>query len=139
MDDAELTNYRDFLTELVRVLNKSFPRGYEFTINEQVEYFTISIRVERKPGPKSVGRHVVKPAIPLVRLGERQKVVLNLVAQGYSNKEIANRCSITESTVKAHLRSITEKLGVKNRAEAAVTAIAEGLIEISADKMADSM
>lgn len=135
MDVAELMKYRDFLTELIRVLNNSFPGGYEFTVNEQVEYFIISIRVERKPGPKSVGEHVFNQATPPVILGERQKVILNLVSHGYSNKEIADRCFISEATVKAHLRRIQEKLGAKNRTEAAVTAIAKGLIEISGDKI----
>ena len=53
------------------------------------------------------------------------------MARGLSNKEIANRCYVSEATVKAHLRRIAEKLNVKNRAEAVATAIEKGFIEIN--------
>jgi len=48
---------------------------------------------------------------------------MQLVAQGSSNKEIAATLSISETTVKAHLRAILEKLHVKNRAQAAAKAM----------------
>jgi DNA-binding NarL/FixJ family response regulator len=67
----------------------------------------------------------------LDRLSLREKEILNLVARGYSNREIANRCYVSEATVKAHLRRIAEKMNVKNRAEAVATAIEKGLIEIN--------
>ena len=67
----------------------------------------------------------------LDRLSQREKEILNLVAHGYSNKEIASRCYVSEATVKAHLRRIAEKMNVKNRAEAVATAIEKGLIEIT--------
>jgi DNA-binding NarL/FixJ family response regulator len=55
-------------------------------------------------------------------LTERQQVVLELMAQGKSNKEIANDLSITEITVKAHVSAILRKLGVNNRVQAAMLA-----------------
>ena len=48
-------------------------------------------------------------------LSERESQVSKLVASGASNKEIADKLSITERTVKAHLSAIFEKLGVRDR------------------------
>jgi len=67
------------------------------------------------------------------QLSQREKEILNLVARGHSNKEIASQCYVSEATVKAHLRRIAEKMNVKNRAEAVATAIEKGLIEITPD------
>lgn len=55
-------------------------------------------------------------------LTERQRVVLALMADGKSNKEIANDLAITEITVKAHVSAILRKLGVSNRVQAAILA-----------------
>jgi DNA-binding NarL/FixJ family response regulator len=62
-------------------------------------------------------------------LSAREKEVLRLVAKGQSNREIAAHCYISETTVKAHLRRISEKLDVKNRAQAVAIAIDKGLLE----------
>ncbi|GAI25932.1 unnamed protein product, partial [marine sediment metagenome] len=61
-------------------------------------------------------------------LSLREKEVLCLVAQGASNKEIAAHCYISQTTAKAHLRRILEKLNVRNRAQAAATGISKGLL-----------
>jgi ATP/maltotriose-dependent transcriptional regulator MalT len=57
------------------------------------------------------------------RLTRREREVLRLVADGLSNKEIGGRLFITEDTAKVHLRHIYEKLGVRNRMEAALHAV----------------
>lgn len=56
------------------------------------------------------------------RLSEREEDILQCVAGGLSNKAIARRLLITESTVKAHVRSILRKMGASNRTQAAVWA-----------------
>jgi DNA-binding CsgD family transcriptional regulator len=56
-------------------------------------------------------------------LTRREREVLRLVADGLSNKEIGGRLFITEDTAKVHLRHIYEKLGVRNRIEAALHAV----------------
>lgn len=61
-------------------------------------------------------------------LSLREKEVLRLTAQGSSNKEIAADLFISDTTVKAHMRNILEKLHVKNRAEAVGVAISKGII-----------
>jgi DNA-binding NarL/FixJ family response regulator len=65
---------------------------------------------------------------PVEVLTPREKEVLELVAQGATNKEIAPRLFIAENTVKNHLTNILTKLHLRNRAEAAVYALREGMI-----------
>lgn len=61
-------------------------------------------------------------------LTKREKEVLQLVSEGLSNREIAERLYIAENTVKNHLRNILEKLHMHNRAQAVAFAIREGLL-----------
>jgi len=62
-------------------------------------------------------------------LTPREIEVLQLVAQGKSNQEIAQSLVISESTVKNHLRNILGKLHLRNRIEAAVYAVRQGLAQ----------
>lgn len=56
------------------------------------------------------------------QLSPREQQILDKIAEGRSNKEIARCLSITEKTVKQHITSLLSKLGVRNRVEAAVLA-----------------
>lgn len=56
----------------------------------------------------------------LARLTEQQSRVLGLLAEGLLNKQIADRLTIQERTVKAHVTAIFEKLGVRNRTQASM-------------------
>lgn len=67
-------------------------------------------------------------------LTAREKQVLELIAQGLSNKEIASALSIAEDTARAHLRNILEKLHLQNRIQAAVYAVRQGLAPEVPDK-----
>jgi two-component system nitrate/nitrite response regulator NarL len=60
---------------------------------------------------------------PASRLTAREREVLTLVVTGYTNKDIAQKLSISEDTVKHHLTSIFDKTGVSNRLELALFAI----------------
>jgi len=60
-------------------------------------------------------------------LTEREIEVLKLVADGAKNREISQNLSITENTVKYHLRNIMTKLHLKNRAQMAAYAVIKGL------------
>lgn len=62
-------------------------------------------------------------------LSMRELEVLRLVAAGASNGEIADKLSICEATVKAHLRNIMDKLQVKNRAQAVARAFSNGVLK----------
>lgn len=63
-------------------------------------------------------------------LSPREIEVLNLIAGGKSNKEIGAALFISEGTVKTHVLSIHEKLGVGDRTEAVVTAIKRGILRV---------
>jgi len=60
-------------------------------------------------------------------LSPREDEVLRLVAQGATNKEIADSLFISENTVKTHLRNIMDKLHLANRSQAAAYAVKRGL------------
>lgn len=62
-------------------------------------------------------------------LTERETEILKYVSRGLMNKEIAETLSISENTVKIHLRNILEKLHLKNRIQAAVYAVRQGLAD----------
>ncbi len=57
------------------------------------------------------------------RLSDREREVVALVAQGFKNKEIAERIFLSEQTVKNHMHNIFNKLGVSDRLELALYAI----------------
>jgi DNA-binding NarL/FixJ family response regulator len=61
-------------------------------------------------------------------LTEREKDVLQLVARGATNREVARRLVISENTVNFHVKNILSKLHAHTRAEAAVRALREGLV-----------
>ena len=59
---------------------------------------------------------------PRPALSPREEEVLRLLATGLANKQIARRLGITERTVKAHLTSVFQQLGVTDRTQAALWA-----------------
>ena len=74
-------------------------------------------------------REMMRPAEPALEpLSEREREVLVLLAQGASNKDIAERLVITEGTVKNHVSNILGKLQAENRTEAAAIARQRGLV-----------
>jgi len=66
---------------------------------------------------------------PLREISDRELEVLKYVSNGRSNKQIADTLLISETTVKAHLRSIFRKLEVNDRAQAVAYAMRKGLVE----------
>jgi len=75
--------------------------------------------------------HIRAPEEPPIEpLTEREMDVLRLVAQGRTNREIAQSLTITERTVKFHVSTILGKLGVTNRTEAVSIAVQRGLISL---------
>jgi len=70
------------------------------------------------------------PARPHPNLTTREQAVLELLARGLANKQIAARLGITERTVKFHVSAVFTKLGAANRTEAVTRAAQLGLIEL---------
>jgi DNA-binding NarL/FixJ family response regulator len=64
-------------------------------------------------------------------LSERQREVISLVVNGMTNREIASTLIITENTVKVHLRTILDKLDVRNRQQLAAVAAQSGLVSLN--------
>ncbi|MDQ2777720.1 MAG: response regulator transcription factor [Acidobacteriota bacterium] len=75
------------------------------------------------PAPSSNG----KPIRERAQLSQREREIIVLIAQGYKNKEIAEKMFITEQTVKNHLHNVFDKLGVSDRLELALYAIHNSL------------
>ena len=64
------------------------------------------------------------------QLTEREITVLSMVAGGNANKVIARELSLSEDTIKAHLRSIFSKLDVNDRTQAVTVALRRGIIAL---------
>lgn len=68
----------------------------------------------------------VKHEPPPELLSSQQIVILRLVAQGLSSREIATQLYLSENTVKGYVQEILHRLGVKNRTEAVMVAVKQG-------------
>jgi len=71
---------------------------------------------------------------PFERLTEREREVLQLIAEGNSTKEIADMLFISENTVSTHRKNVMNKLDLHNVAQLTQYAIARGLIEVHSDE-----
>ncbi len=79
-----------------------------------------------------LAQQAATPSAPLSeRLTPREQEVLRLLAQGKTNREIAAVLVLSPGTVKIHVERIIAKLGVSDRTQAAVRAIALGLIQVT--------
>jgi DNA-binding NarL/FixJ family response regulator len=77
-----------------------------------------AVRAGQVVTPRALRRSVVRPA-----LSHRERQTLALVVNGLTNREIAARLFLAESTVKTHLTSVFSKLGVGSRSEAVALAL----------------
>jgi DNA-binding NarL/FixJ family response regulator len=84
-------------------------------------------RLIEDPKPEQNG--IAKGDSPPRLLSAREREVLELVAGGYTNHQIARKILISVSTVKKHVRNVICKLGVSDRTQAAVRAVELGVLE----------
>ncbi|MFD1734285.1 response regulator transcription factor [Deinococcus malanensis] len=80
----------------------------------------LSLRVPAAPG--------VQSGPSTFRLSPRELEVLRLLAEGRSNREVAQKLTLSEKTVARHVENVFNKLGVHSRASAVAIAIREGLV-----------
>jgi DNA-binding NarL/FixJ family response regulator len=85
-------------------------------------------------GPAATKRLVTRFAQPpqpsrsLDALTEREREILQLVANGLSNAELAQQLYLSETTIKTHVSAILRKLGVRDRVQAVIAAYESGLV-----------
>jgi DNA-binding NarL/FixJ family response regulator len=77
------------------------------------------------------GHATTKPATRDDRLTPREVEILLHVAQGQSNRQIAQRFTLSEKTVRNHVERIYSKLGVSNRIGASLYALENGIMPVS--------
>jgi len=75
-----------------------------------------------------LARRMAAPQAGLTSLTAREREILTLVAQGQSNREIADTLVISERTARTHVSNVLTKLQLSSRTQAALLAIREGLI-----------
>jgi DNA-binding NarL/FixJ family response regulator len=77
---------------------------------------------------RQLTRRMAAPHVGLTSLTVREREILTLVAQGHSNRDIAERLVISERTARTHVSNVLTKLQLSSRTQAALLAIREGLI-----------
>jgi RNA polymerase sigma factor (sigma-70 family) len=88
-----------------------------------------SVHAGRRAFPRRIAERLSNESMT-AGLSPREREVLQLVAKGLTNKEVANTLNISQFTVRNHLNHITEKLEVTDRTEAIFVAIQTGLIAV---------
>ena len=78
-----------------------------------------------------IGDLVGQVVSPAPELTQREREVVRLMADGHSNRSIADALYLAEATIKTHLVRIYRKLGVDNRAAAVAEAVRRGLLELT--------
>jgi DNA-binding NarL/FixJ family response regulator len=103
-------------TEFIEMLD-GLKRGEAAITRKSASYLMKQLS---KPDPQQE-----KPVQPL---SEREIEILQLLAEGLSNKQISEKVSLSENTVKYHLKNILHKLNVQNRTEAVMYALRNDLV-----------
>lgn len=127
-----LTSYSG-RADVVRALEAG-ARGYVLKAGSPEELF-LAVR-EAAAGriglaSEVVGHLVGQVVSPPPELSEREREVVRLLADGHSNRAIAESLFLSEATVKTHLVRIYRKLGADNRAAAVSEAVRRGLLELT--------
>ena len=95
----------------------------EIALSKGVARLITTMLASRNQGGSRHESIMLEPPTP------REKEVLELMSNGLTNQAIASRMMLSESTVRSHIRSISQKLGVQNRVQAVARAMALGIIK----------
>jgi DNA-binding NarL/FixJ family response regulator len=130
-----LTSYSG-RADIVRALEAG-ARGYVLKAGPPEELFR-AVRSACVGGmglaPEIVSDLFGQVAAPRPDLTQRETEVVRLMADGHSNRAIAETLFLSEATVKTHLVRIYRKLGVDNRAAAVSECVRRGLLELTSDE-----
>jgi len=124
-----LTTYQGD-TQVLRAL-KAGARGYVLKgyVHKELLDAIRAVHAGQKRIPPEIAAELAEHATDDA-LTEREIAVLRLVSSGNSNKEIAERLSVVEATVKSHVTSILSKLGANDRAHAVTIGLQRGIIQL---------
>ena len=96
------------------------------TVSPEMTDKLVSAFQSLRPEPVAATPAPAVPVDPLEQLSPREREILGEIAAGASNKEIARRLTIAETTVKIHVQHILRKLGLSSRVQAAVLLAGRG-------------
>jgi non-specific serine/threonine protein kinase len=100
----------------------AWARGTEMSPEQAIEYAMMSVKSSPPKGtPRLAGDKRADPLTP------REREVAGLLAQGFTNREIAAQLVITERTAESHVQHILDKLGLASRGRIAAWAMSQGL------------
>ena len=88
-----------------------------------------AVSAGRRHIPAQVGAQIAE-YLPRPDITSREIEVLQLIASGFRNKEVAHRLAISEATVNAHIKHILEKLNASDRTHAVTIALRRGIIRL---------
>jgi DNA-binding NarL/FixJ family response regulator len=117
-------------TQILRAL-KAGARGYllkELLRKELLDAIR-TVQAGRKRIPPEIAAKIAEHASDTT-LTRREIEVLQLVASGNPNKLVADKLSVTEDTIKMHVKSILSKLGANDRTHAVTIAVKRGIMEL---------
>ena len=106
-------------------------RGYMFKDMARKELVNAirEVAAGKRYIPAEVGSRIAE-SLPRMSLSSREVEVLQGIAAGWRNKEIALQLAVSESTVNAHIKHIMEKLHASDRTQAVTTALRRGIIRL---------
>lgn len=108
---------REELFQAIRVVSQGGSLLQPVVATKLLRQVAADAEAERRPNPAT-------------SITQREREVLQLLAEGMTNKEIAERLVITERTAKFHVSSLLRKLAAGNRTEAVLSAVSLGLIDL---------
>ena len=119
--------------QLLRELRRAFESLPEIARRESLLAYLDDLLAEAGEPGINLMRPATPPAVlqtqALEALTAKERRLLTFVAMGLSNKDLAERLSVSTNTVKWHLRNIFEKLQINNRMQAVAVARQMGLVE----------
>lgn len=108
----------DFLLNAIR----SAARGESVVSPQMTGKLLMGVRM-------GAGKEITAQEGDKEKLSPREKDIIALLAKGVSNKEMAHKLNVAESTIKIHVQNILKKLHLTSRVQAAVYAVEHGLVQ----------